>query len=98
MRRRNFLYGAAAVLGAPAVHAQSARERTLRLVPLTSLYSLDTVFNTSLVTTNHGWTVYDTLFGLDNKHQIRPQMAEGHTVSDDGRVYAIKLREGLKFH
>ena len=98
MRRRNFLYGAAAALGAPAVHAQSARERTLRLVPLTSLYSLDTVFNTSLVTTNHGWAVYDSLFGMNNKSEIRPQMAEGHTLSDDGRVYYITLREGLKFH
>jgi peptide/nickel transport system substrate-binding protein len=98
MRRRNFLYGAAAALGAPAVHAQSARERTLRLVPLTSLYSLDTVFNTSLVTTNHGWAVYDSLFGMNNKGEIRPQMAAGHTSSDDGRVYDITLREGLKFH
>ena len=60
MRRRHFLYGAAAALAAPAVHAQSSRERTLKLVPLTSLYSLDTVFNTSLVTTNHGWAVYDS--------------------------------------
>ena len=40
MRRRHFLYGAAFALGAPAVHAQSTRERTLKLVPLTSLYSL----------------------------------------------------------
>ena len=25
-------------------------------------------------------------------------MAEGYTVSDDGRTYLIKLREGLKWH
>ena len=62
-----------------------ARERTLKLVPLTSLYSLDTVFNTSLVTTNHGWAVYDSLFGMNSKGEIKPQMAEGHTLSDDGR-------------
>ena len=70
----------------------------MKVVPLTSLYSLDTVFNTSLVTTNHGWTVYDTLFGLNNKHEIKPQMAEGYTLSEDGRVYIITLRDGLKFH
>ena len=100
MKRRHFIQGsaAAATLAAPAVNAQTARAKTLKVVPLTSLYSLDTVFNTSLVTTNHGWAVYDTLFGLNNKREIKPQMAEGYTVSDDGRVYEIKLREGLKFH
>jgi peptide/nickel transport system substrate-binding protein len=98
MRRRHFLYGAASALAAPAVHAQSSRERTLKLVPLTSLYSLDTIFNTSLVTTNHGWAVYDSLFGMNSKGEIKPQMAEGHTLSDDGRIYEITLREGLKFH
>src|SRR5689334_6650249 len=46
MRRRHFLYGAASALAAPAVHAQSSREKMLKLVPLTSLYSLDTIFNT----------------------------------------------------
>ena len=98
MKRRHFIATAASALAAPAVHAQTAREKTLRLVPLTSLYSLDTVFNTSLVTTNHGWAVYDSLFGMNNKREIKPQMAEGYTLSDDGRVYEIKLREGLKFH
>ena len=107
MKRRTFLrstaatmlpLGAATTLPAPAVQAQTARAKTLRVVPLTSLFSLDTVFNTSLVTTNHGWAVYDTLFGFNSKREISPQMAEGHTVSDDGRTYTIKLRDGLKFH
>ena len=100
MNRRGFIQTAAAVstLAAPAVRAQATRDKTLKLVPLTSLYSLDTVFNTSLVTTNHGWAVYDSLFALNSKREVRPQMAEGHTVSEDGRVYTIKLRTGLKFH
>ncbi len=98
MKRRQLVLTAAAMAAAPAVHAQSSREKTLKLIPLTALYSLDTVFNTSLVTTNHGWAVYDTLFGLNDKRQVAPQMAEGHTLSDDSRVYTIKLREGLKFH
>ena len=88
MKRRHFIAAAAAsTLAAPAVRAQTAREKTLKLVPLTSLYSLDTVFNTSLVTTNHGWAVYDALFGMNYKREIKPQMAEGYTLSDDGRVY-----------
>ena len=103
MKRRTFLsstaaVGAATLLSAPSVRAQSARAKTLRVVPLTSLFSLDTVFNTSLVTTNHGYAVYDTLFGFNTKREISPQMAEGYNISDDGRTYTIKLRDGLKFH
>jgi len=99
MRRRQFIGATAAVtLAAPQVNAQTARARTLRVVPLTALFSLDTVFNTSLVTTNHGYAVYDLLFGMNNKGEIKPQMAEGWDISSDGRVYTIKLRDGLKFH
>jgi len=42
--------------------------------------------------------VFDTLFGLDSQLKPQPQMAEGFTVSDDGRTWLIKLRDGLKFH
>ncbi len=50
------------------------------------------------MTVNHGWAVYDALFGVDSQFQPKPQMAEGYTVSDDGRTYLIRLRDGLKFH
>ena len=103
MKRRSFLRAAAAAgatagIRVPAVFAQTAREKTLRIAPITALASVDTVFNTSLVTTNHGYAVYDTLFGFTGKREITPQMAEGHSVENDGRTYVIKLREGLKFH
>ncbi|WP_254073529.1 ABC transporter substrate-binding protein [Acidisphaera sp. S103] len=47
---------------------------------------------------NHGWAIYDLLFGVNAKQEPKPQMAEGYTLSDDGRVYTVKLRDGLKFH
>ncbi len=46
----------------------------------------------------HGYAVFDTLFGTDAGQQVRPQMAEGMTVSDNGRGWTIRLREGLRFH
>jgi peptide/nickel transport system substrate-binding protein len=78
--------------------AQSEKNRVLRFVPQANLSLLDPIFTTVGPTTCHGFAIYDTLFGINAKREPRPQMAEGYTLSDDGRTYLIRLREGLKFH
>ncbi len=78
--------------------AQSTRAKTLRFVPQAALAVLDPSFSTASVTSQHGFHIFDTLYGLDDKMQPRPQMAEGHVVSDDGLTWTIRLREGLMFH
>ena len=98
MKRRSLLTAAAASLPTTFAIAQSNRARTLRFVPQANLTLLDPIFTTALVTINHGWAIYDTLFGANVKQEVKPQMADGYTVSDDGRTYDIKLRDGLKFH
>jgi glutathione transport system substrate-binding protein len=40
---------------------------------------------------------YQGLFGLDNEMKLKNVLAQGYTVSDDGLVYTIKLRSGVKF-
>ncbi len=97
MRRRMVLGGlAATALARPAI-AQPARTATLRFVPQSSLPTLDPMFSSEVVT-NHGFYAYDTLYSIDSKGVARPQMAEGHAVSDDGLVWRIRLRDGLMFH
>lgn len=98
MKRRTFLGAAAATPLARVAIAQPAKARVLRFVPQADLTLLDPIFTTSLVTQDHGWAIYDALFGVNNKQELRPQMADGFTLSDDGRTYLIKLRDGLKFH
>jgi peptide/nickel transport system substrate-binding protein len=49
-------------------------------------------------TRNHGYIVYDTLFALDDKFVIKPQMVERYEVSSDRLVYDFTLREGMLFH
>ena len=102
MKRRTFLRtGTAGVAAAtlPRISiAQPTDTRVLRFVPQANLTVLDPIFTTAAVTANHAWMVYDTLFGVNAAQQPKPQMAEGYTVSDDGRTYLIKLRAGLKWH
>ncbi len=89
MRRRHFLgttcaAGAAAALPRPAT-AQAAGTRVLRFVPIADLGVLDPVVTTTYITRNHGYLVWDTLYGLHEAVRPQPQMAEGHSVEEDGR-------------
>ncbi|MCC7284304.1 MAG: ABC transporter substrate-binding protein [Acetobacteraceae bacterium] len=99
MNRRGVLGAALAsvTLPLPAL-AQSDRGRVMTFVPHANLTVLDPVYTTALVTSNHAYYVFDTLYGVDSHLRPHPQMAEGHTVADDGRTYLIRLRDGLRFH
>ncbi len=100
--RRSVLQATAALatpaLPGPALSQRVAAERTLRFVPQANLSALDPVFALPGVTVTHGYCVFDTLYGVDGQLRPRPQMAEGHETSDDGRTWLIRLREGLRFH
>ena len=99
--RRQVVRGAAATaaitLGAPSVHAQNGRQ-TLRFVAQADLKILDPIWTTAYITRNHGYLVYDTLFGTDENHQIKPQMIDRTTVSPDGMKYTFTLRDNLRWH
>ena len=77
--------------------AQSA-ERVLRSVPHSNLAVLDPIWTTAYMSRNHGYMIYDTLFGTDEKGQIKPQMVEEWSVSPDRRLWTFRLRRGLEFH
>ncbi len=97
MKRRNMLVGGAALLARPnIVRAEAAR--VLRFIPQADLAVLDPVFSSVYVTRNHGYMVFDTLYGQDSAYRPQPQMVEGAYVEDDGLLWRLRLREGLMFH
>lgn len=98
MRRRDVLQSVAAatVLATPAVHAQGTR--VLKFVPQADLAVADPIFGISFVTRNHAYLVYDYLYGQDAEGRPQPQMAAGHRSEEDGRLWTIALRDGLRFH
>ena len=87
----------AVVLGAPAVHALD-EQQVLRIIAEADLKVLDPIWTTAYITRNHGYLVYDTLFGTDENLQIKPQMVDRTTVSADGMKYTFTLRDGLRWH
>ena len=95
--RRGLMATAAASLAAPAL-AQSERQRVLRFIPQIDLVFLDPVFSMTNITRNHAGLVFDRLYSADNALRAHPQMAEGHTIEDDGKRWTIKLREGLHYN
>ncbi len=97
MRRRDLLAAGAAGLALPAIgRAQAAR--TLRFIPQADLSILDPHLNTAYVTRNHGFMVYDTLYGLNGRYEVSGQMVAGHQVDDDGKRWTLTLRDGLRWH
>ena len=98
MRRRDVLkLSAGAMLAVPQI-AQAQRERTLKFVPTPDLVVLDPVWGAFRATHDHAHLVFDTLYGLDETFAAHPQMLEGHAVENDGTLWTLRLREGLRFH
>jgi peptide/nickel transport system substrate-binding protein len=97
IRRRSFTAGAAAGLALPSI-GKGAAVAPLKFIPQSDLTVLDPIVNTVYTVRNHGYMVFDTLFGMDRDTRMRPQMLEGFSVEDDGRRWLLKLRDGLFWH
>src|SRR4026208_837510 len=78
--------------------AAFAQGKVLKFIPQADLRILDPIATTAYITRNHGYMVYDTLFSIDDKFQVKPQMVDKWEVSKDGLTYTFTLRPGLKFH
>ena len=96
MQRRTFLATSAAL--ATPMLARAAGGNVLRVVPQTDLAVLDPVWTTTYQSRDHGFMVFDTLFGFDSHYAASPQMADGAVAEDGGRAWRVTLRDGLRFH
>ena len=96
---RRSVLGLAALAVASLVAAPAASaETTLKVALHSDLKIIDPVWTTALITTHHGMMVYDTLFSLDEKLQVQPQMVDKWSVSDDKLTWTFTLRDGLEWH
>src|SRR5215208_4370830 len=94
---RRFLLATVAALAAVCA-VPFASAQTLKVVMHSDLKVLDPIWSGAYIVRNHGYMLYDTLFAMDEQFQIKPQMVDSWTVSDDGLTWTFKLRDGLEWH
>ena len=88
---------ATGALAAPRL-SLAADSKILRFVPQANLANLDPIWTTQYVVRNAGLLIWDTLLGVDDTLQARPQMVDSWETSPDLKTWTFKLRPGLKFH
>jgi peptide/nickel transport system substrate-binding protein len=101
MKRRTVLKSAlagTAALAAPRIVSAQKAAKTVTFAPHADLASLDPVWTTADITRNYSMQVFDTLYALDAKYDVQPQMVAGDKTENDGKIWDLTLRDGLKFH
>jgi len=89
---------ACALVAAAAFAGPASAQGTLKIALHSDLKIVDPIWTTALITTHHGNMIYDTLFALDEKLQIKPQMVDKWEVSPDKLTWTFTLRDGLEWH
>jgi peptide/nickel transport system substrate-binding protein len=100
MRALRHLAAAVAALLAPllVIGGAASAQTTLKVSLHSDLKIIDPIWTTALISTHHGYLVYDTLFALDEKLAIKPQMVDKWEVSPDKLTWTFTLRDGLEWH
>ncbi|MGN8116620.1 ABC transporter substrate-binding protein [Labrys sp. 22185] len=103
MKRALSLAAAFAALLLPAssgpAAAEPARGGVIDVATIGEPPTLDPMASATDIVGMVGQHIFETLFTFDRKWNVAPLLAAAlPTVSADGKVYEIKLREGITFH
>src|SRR6476660_1155511 len=88
----------AVLLTLGAALCTNAAAKTLRVSLHSDLKIVDPIWTTALITVNHGYMIYDTLFALDEKLAVKPQMVDRYDTAADKLTWTFTLRDGLEWH
>ena len=70
-----------------------ADAQTLRVAMNSDVKILDPIWTTAYIQRDFGYMVWDTLFALDEKFEVKPQMVEKYDVSTDKLTWTFTLRD-----
>ena len=98
----SFKKSALAIVAAASVGgllaAAPVQAQTLKVVMHSDVKILDPIWTTAYIQRNHGYMVWDTLFAVDEKFDVKPQMVEKYENSADKLTWTFTLRDGLEWH
>jgi peptide/nickel transport system substrate-binding protein len=100
LKRREMLLGAATgvAAGRGLPGGVRAAGSTITAVLESEVVILDPHVTTAAITRTFGYHVFDTLFAMDSKGAIHPQMVDSFQTSADQLTWDFTLRPGLVFH
>ena len=97
--RRTALAGGAALAGVSLIRPREARAaKALTVVLESEVTILDPHVITATITRTFGLHVFDMLFAMNEKGEIKPQMVDTYEASPDQLTWSFVLRDGLKWH
>jgi peptide/nickel transport system substrate-binding protein len=82
----------------PGYAAEPRSGGTLRFATIGEPPSLDIQVVASDLVSTIAQHVFETLFTFDQSYDVVPLLAEDYTLTEDGTLYTIKLRQGVTFH
>src|SRR6476469_3196736 len=89
------LLAAASVGGLLGAMPAGVQAQTLKAVMHSDVKILDPIWTTAYIQRNFGYMVWDTLFAMDDKFEVKPQMVDKYDVSADKLTWTFTLRDGL---
>ena len=95
-----FLAVTAGTMAAEPSFAETPKDSLVMAWQFDDIISLDPAEIFEFSGAEYSAQVYDRLIGIDLKDtsKIVPAVAESWTVSEDGKTYTFKIRDGVKFH
>ena len=97
--RRGILAGSSALAASGIIRPREARAaKPVVAVWESEVVILDPHMITATITRTFGTHVFDTLFGMNEAGEVKPQMLEAYEASADKLTWNFRLRTGLKWH
>jgi peptide/nickel transport system substrate-binding protein len=103
MERRTLLLGlalapASLVTGMEAFAQSQGKGGDVVIAITQAPPSLDAHVSSAQAARNINLHIYETLYARDETAKAVPELAEGVTISADGKTYVFPIRKGVKFH
>jgi peptide/nickel transport system substrate-binding protein len=98
LRIRQILLASVGLMAASAAMLPARAEKNVTAVLEAEVVTLDPHYTTAYISRTFDYLVFDTLFSVDSKFMVHPQMVDTYSVSDDKLVWTFTLRGGLKWH